>query len=63
MVEGLLLAQLHEVLTREDQLLKELTMVQGMMETLLAAQVSVEPNNAVEYKIDKINENSAVAAK
>lgn len=63
MIEGLLLAQLHEVLTREDQLLKELTMVQGMMETLLAAQVSVEPSNAVEYKLDKPNENSAVAAK
>ncbi|KAL1494453.1 hypothetical protein ABEB36_010051 [Hypothenemus hampei] len=49
----ILLVQLHECLTREDQLTKELSILEGMMQTLLAAQVQSEPDISELYKIDK----------
>lgn len=60
---GVLLVQLHQVLKQEDELSKELTIVQGMMQTLLASQVSIESDNSNQYKVDKLKESNSVKAK
>ncbi|XP_066139905.1 U3 small nucleolar RNA-associated protein 15 homolog [Euwallacea fornicatus] len=54
----LLLVQLHETLARENRLAKELTIVQGMMQTLLAAQVTLEADTSVQYKVCKFQKGA-----
>ncbi|KAH1025821.1 hypothetical protein HUJ05_010472 [Dendroctonus ponderosae] len=60
---GLLLVQLYEVLNRENNLAMELAMVEGMMQTLLYAQVTAETDNEINYKLVKTGENNAISAK
>lgn len=60
---GLLLVQLYEVLNRENDLVMELAMVEGMMQTLLYAQVQAETDNEINYKLVKTGENNAIKTK
>lgn len=60
---GLLLVQLYEVLNRENDLVMELAMVEGMMQTLLYAQVQAETDNEINYKLVKTGENNAITTK
>lgn len=52
---GLLMVQLYQVLKQEEELSRELTFVEGMLQTLLASQVSSNHSTHSYYKVDKIN--------
>ncbi|KAF7265764.1 hypothetical protein GWI33_020844 [Rhynchophorus ferrugineus] len=52
---GLLFAQLHETIKCEEEVMKELSIVEGMMQTLLACQVSTEIDAHNNHKIGQLN--------
>ncbi|XP_050308630.1 U3 small nucleolar RNA-associated protein 15 homolog [Anthonomus grandis grandis] len=60
---GLLLVQLHESLVKEEKLINDLAQVEGMMQTLLAAQVSSHFDQCLPIKVKQTNECTALNVK